>query len=124
MSSPFRPAYRDPLTGDTAIEEVLRADLRILRGDLDRYKKVVHQMSFEAEMRVSTSALNSMQGEVIRGATLMSAAEFLMEYGIPKDNEELVVVCDAIRALPMPLLIKLPLPPMPPSRLINKWDAP
>lgn len=69
-----------------------------LERELERYKAAVKQLSFELEM-ASGNANKIANVTAIRKMALEQAAEFVMDWGIPKDGHDLEELCKQITSL-------------------------
>lgn len=68
--------------------------------ELAKYKEAVKHLSFQLEMAEGRSDAAVKVNEV-RKLALEQAAEFVMDYGIPGSGEELEIMCDQIKRLPI-----------------------
>lgn len=69
-----------------------------LERELEKYKYAVKQLSFDLEM-ANTNPNLAASVKSIRQAALDQAAEFVMDYGIPKDGRALEDLCQQISKL-------------------------
>lgn len=67
--------------------------------ELAKYKDAVKRLSFELEM--AHTGAGSVKVNEVRRLALEQAAEFVMDYGIPGSGEELEIMCDQIKRLPI-----------------------
>lgn len=69
-----------------------------LERELEKYKTVVKQLSFDLEMS-NTNPNAAANVKAIRKAALDQAADYVMDYGIPKDGRDLEELCKKISKL-------------------------
>jgi hypothetical protein len=67
--------------------------------ELQRYKEIVKQLSFELEMAQETKPDVVARVSAIRKAALEQAAEFVMDWGIPRDGKDFEEMCKQITKL-------------------------
>jgi len=65
---------------------------------LDAYKQAVHQLSFDLEM-AKENPNKVANVSAIRKIALSQAADFVMDWGVPKSGGDLVKLCEQIRSL-------------------------
>jgi len=70
-----------------------------LEHELQRYKDIVKQLSFELEMAQETRPDVVARVSAIRKAALEQAAEFVMDWGIPRDGKDFEEMCKQITKL-------------------------
>jgi hypothetical protein len=71
-----------------------------LQAELDKYKAVVKQLSFDLEMaRGSGGSDTAIRVNEIRRMALEQAADYVMDYGIPKSGHDLETLCKQIKEL-------------------------
>lgn len=70
-----------------------------LEHELQRYKDIVKQLSFELEMAQETKPDVVARVSAIRKAALEQAAEFVMDWGIPRDGKDFEEMCKQITKL-------------------------
>lgn len=74
-----------------------------LHAELLSYKQAVHQLSFQLEMLKDKQAMPVAPHRTvmtIRKHALKQAAEFVMDWGVPKSGGNLVELCKQIKELP------------------------
>lgn len=71
-----------------------------LERELAKYKDAVKHLSFQLEMADGRGGAAVKVNEV-RKLALEQAAEYVMDYGIPGSGEELEIMCDQIKRLPI-----------------------
>ena len=72
-------------------------ELDMLRRQLEQYRTAVKQLSFELEMSKGAGKVNlATNVAAIRKMALEQAAEFVMDWGIPKDGHDLEELCKQI----------------------------
>lgn len=67
--------------------------------ELARYKEIVKQLAFELEMAQGTKPDVVERVRAIRKAALEQAAEFVMDWGIPRDGKDFEELCKQIPKL-------------------------
>ena len=65
---------------------------------LSAYKEAVHQLSFDLEM-TKENPHTVANVSAIRKIALNQAADFVMDWGVPKSGEDLVRLCEKIKSL-------------------------
>lgn len=65
---------------------------------LNAYKEAVHQLSFDLEM-TKENPHTVANVAAIRKIALNQAADFVMDWGVPKSGEDLVKLCKQIKSL-------------------------
>lgn len=65
---------------------------------LNAYKEAVHQLSFDLEM-TKENPHTVANVAAIRKIALNQAADFVMDWGVPKSGEDLVKLCEQIKSL-------------------------
>ena len=76
----------------------LMSELEQAHTMLNAYKEAVHQLSFDLEMTKENP--NTVANvSAIRKIALGQAAEFVMDWGVPKSGDDLVKLCEKIKSL-------------------------
>lgn len=79
----------------SSMEHVLK--IKELTEELNEYKATVQRLSFDLEMgkgRVPDSFIRA-----LRTVALEQAAEYVMDWGVPKSGQDLVNLCERIKRL-------------------------
>lgn len=85
---------------DAQIQADHTSDVNKLRSELDKYKTAVKQLSFDLEMSKGAGKVNlATNVAAIRKLALEQAAEFVMDWGVPKDGHDLEELCKQITNL-------------------------
>lgn len=78
--------------------EELGKELEMANILLSSYKETVHQLSFDLEM--SKENPNTFANiTAIRRIALEQAANYVMDWGVPKSGDDLVKLCEKIKSL-------------------------
>lgn len=80
--------HKEPLPTQKSVEQ-----------ELERYKGIVKQLAFELEMAQTNQPDVVERVRAIRKAALEQAAEFVMDWGIPRDGKDFEELCKQIPKL-------------------------
>lgn len=71
-----------------------------LQVELARYKDTVKKLAFDLEMAQTSGSGAVVVESAVRSIALEQAAEFVMDWGVPKDGNDLAELCKQIARIP------------------------